>query len=886
MPHSSEKPDWGSEFNRQNTILRARLINIFLAIFAILAIIIIIVILIAFPPSQPNLDRDIVDMYSSTIFILVGIAIIYGFKRWISIDAASFMFLIFLLTAITLSDEPIQVANGRTLIYFALPIVLASVLFRSWGSFIFAGLSSLIVTILDIQYLQKEPNIFAFIVFFILALTAWLYTRARDNALRSLIQLNEKTRKADEEIYSLAKFSTENPNPVMRINFDGRLTYANPVSQQILDEWNCQVGELIPDEYKEMVTVCLTRHNQMSANIDIKDKVFSLYFTPIVEANYVNLYGRDETERIRGEKALRESEQRYRLLFNTMLDGFSLHEIIRDTHGKPVDYRFLEVNPAFEKMTGLSGDIIIGKTVLQVMPDIESRWIDIYGEVALTGKSTRFESYAKGLDKYLEIIAFSPGENRFATIYTDITEQKRAEIALLESEERIRKKLNAILSPEGDIGMLDLAEVLDSQVIQSLMDDFYSITHIGIGIIDLNGKVLVATGWQDVCTKFHRIHPETCNNCIESDLYLSQDVEPGTFKLYRCKNNMWDIATPIIVGGRKLGNLFLGQFLFDDETADFDYFSKQAQKYGFDEVEYLAALDRVPRWSHQTVNAAMSFYAKLAGVIATLSYSNIKLVRSITERNNAEDEIHKLNIELEQRVVDRTEQLNNTLSELESFAYSVSHDLRAPLRAIDGFSQALTSEYGEKLSGDGLHYLERIKAGVKRMDQLISDLLKLSRVTRQEINFEQVDLTKIARGVRDELGNNQPDRVVQWDILEGMKTYGDANLLKVAVENLLLNAWKFTSTRNAAQIQFGCLQQDGDNTYYVRDNGVGFDMNYADKLFGAFQRLHRVTEFPGTGIGLATVQRIIHRHGGKIWAESSVDQGAVFYFTVDERSIR
>jgi PAS domain S-box-containing protein len=167
-----------------------------------------------------------------------------------------------------------------------------------------------------------------------------------------------------------------------------------------------------------------------------------------------------------------------------------------------------------------------------------------------------------------------------------------------------------------------------------MMDDFFNLTNIGIAILDLHGKVLVATGWQDICTQFHRIHPETCKNCLESDLELSKGVEPGEFRLYQCKNNMWDMATPIIVGDKRIGNLYLGQFLFEDETLDLEVFRSQAQKYGFNEGKYLTALDRVPRWSRQTVNTVMTFYAKLAHMISELSYSNIRINQALKEQNN------------------------------------------------------------------------------------------------------------------------------------------------------------------------------------------------------------------------------------------------------------
>jgi len=262
--------------------------------------------------------------------------------------------------------------------------------------------------------------------------------------------------------------------------------------------------------------------------------------------------------------------------------------------------------------------------------------------------------------------------------------------------------------------------------------------------------------------------------------------------------------------------------------------------------------------------------------------ARLVLANDVTVRKQAENAIHELNETLEQRVIQRTHELEAANKELEAFSYSVSHDLRAPLRAIDGFSLALLDDYAKNLDDEGKHYLGRVRAGSQRMAQLIDDMLKLSRITRIEFVRERVNLTKIATEISEKLREAAPERKVIFEIHKDITAYGDERLLRVALENLLGNAWKFTSKRDDTQIAFGQTAFE----YFVSDNGAGFDMAYADKLFGAFQRLHSTSDFEGTGIGLATVQRVIRRHGGAIRAESKVNEGTTFYFTLSTQGIK
>jgi len=537
-----------------------------------------------------------------------------------------------------------------------------------------------------------------------------------------------------------------------------------------------------------------------------------------------------------------------------------------------------------------------------------------------------------------------------------------------------------------------LRNLVDIPNLQMLMDRFHAATAIPVGILATDGEILVATGWQDICTHFHRIHPVTAERCRQSDEYINTRLTSTSPVQYKCQNGLWDLAVPIIITGEHVATLFMGQFFYDDEEIDEDFYRRQAIEFGFDASRYLAALRRIPVYTREKVERIMEFYSSFVNFLVSIGLSNqqrseaekalreseekfakafhtapIPIVLStieegillevneeferqhgytkgevigrtaaelnlwcdpqvrqeivtrlkeggevrnreitlrdkdgglrfalysgtiielngekkllglrtdFTERKRMGEEIEILNTELAARAL----QLEIANQELESFNYTVSHDIRRHITVVSGYSELGLAPSSDCAPEEMKGYLSEIHASAQRMEELVETLMGFSLLSRSNLTRQTVDLTDMAHRVSLSLRASQPDRKATFLIADGVCATGDPKLLDVVMENLLGNAWKYTGTQETALIEFGTTGMDDDRVYFVRDNGEGFEMAHADRLFRPFERLPGTDQIPGHGIGLATVQRVIQRHGGKVWAESEPGKGATFFF--------
>ena len=432
----------------------------------------------------------------------------------------------------------------------------------------------------------------------------------------------------------------------------------------------------------------------------------------------------------------------------------------------------------------------------------------------------------------------------------------------------------------------DLKSIINVQEIQSIMDEFHNLTHMVTAILDMDGNIIESTGWQDICTKFHRDHPKTARNCTLSDLYLAKNLKPGEYVDYKCRNGLWDVVTPLYIGDTHLGNIYTGQFFYEDDPVDEAFFMEQAALYGFEKEAYMAAYRRIPRYSRETIGHLMGFLVKFATYISRTSLLNLRLEREIGDRRRAEEKISTLNLQLEKRVRLRTAELEETHKELEDFVYSVSHDLRAPLRSISGFSEIIRRRYKDDLNEEGQHYFDNIIKASRQMGVLIDELLRFSRLGRKSVKMENISLKTILKEALGTLAERIKETGARVDFPEQMPVVqGDVTLVTHLFINLLENALIYRNPDAPVLIRIDIKEDTPYVVVSISDNGIGIAPEYHEKIFKIFQRLHSQEEYPGTGIGLAAVKKAVHMMGGSVRVESQPDRGSVFKIKLLKREM-
>ena len=594
----------------------------------------------------------------------------------------------------------------------------------------------------------------------------------------------------EEKIRDLAKFPAENPDPVLRVDSHGCLLYANDASYNLLT-WKLEIGVQAPQVLKEVTSEVLNSGIRKKIEKEHNSRLFSFNIFPVTDSGYVNIYGRDITERKLAELALQESEDKFKYIFDYSVTGKSITLPSGEIH----------VNRAFCEITGYSSTELENKKWQEIshLDDIAPTEKTIKSLISGEKQTARFTK--RYIQKNGSIVWADVGTSLrrdkegnplyFVTSVMDITERKKAEEALH------LKNL-----------------VFDASIAAN------SISGLDGKITETNHAFLLLWGYKEKEKVIGKPISEFIKNSKDANLIVTALQKKGEWEGY---------YTAI----REDGSTFI---------------------------------------AHGLATTVKDESGKVIGYQSA--------VIDVTDSKNKEEEIRKLNEELEHRVIQRTEQLEAANKELEAFSYSVSHDLRAPLRAVHGYTKILLDEYENKLDDEGKRLFRIVYSSASQMGELIDDLLNFSRIGRSSMAPSLIDMKAMVMNVFNELNPKTANRVINMTISMLNKAHGDPALIKLVWTNLISNALKYSSKQEISEISIGSSVRDGMITYHITDNGVGFDMTYKHKLFGVFQRLHTEKEFEGNGVGLAIVQRIISKHGGQVWAEAEVDKGATFYFSL------
>ncbi|MEN6619933.1 MAG: PAS domain S-box protein [Smithella sp.] len=617
-------------------------------------------------------------------------------------------------------------------------------------------------------------------------------------------------------------------------------------------------------------------------------------------------------ERAKAEDALKKSEDKYRTLFNSMDEGYTLLQLIYDDDKRVIDFLILEANPVEEKLTGLKG--ITGKKMSEIAP-VEKHWLKLYERVAATGKPEQIEKYAEGWNRWFSVHASrvgGAGSQLIACLFDDITERKQTEKLLQKSEAILRSVFDTVpvglcivknrIFQSANKAWGEICGYSESEIIgyspRLLYEKEEEYERVGRELF----TNLEERGFASVQTKHRRKNGDIRDIILTATPLYLDDISSGLAlviveditdrkraeealeNIRRLQSLILDNSTVGIAFIRnrilewvnpKLCELYgMTEEKLEGASARILYSGEESyQRYGEEIYSLFSQGKKVTIETQMRKEDGSLFWCQWEGIAldpANPLEGSIWIVEDVTDRKQAEKKLE------EQR-----QQLENANKELESFSYSISHDLRAPLRAIEGFSKMILKKQGASFDKDTQNKFNMIRHNTQTMGWLIDGLLELSRLDRRDLIMSTIDMDNLIREVWEEIEIINPGRNMSLAVKLMPQGFGDRQLIRQVYSNLLSNAVKFTKNRDVASIEAGGYTNNGkENIYYVKDNGAGFDMTYYDKLFKVFQRLHSTEEFEGTGIGLATIKRIINKHGGRIWAEGKVNEGAIFYFSL------
>ncbi|MBI5454952.1 MAG: PAS domain S-box protein [Deltaproteobacteria bacterium] len=732
-------------------------------------------------------------------------------------------------------------------------------------------------------------------------------------------------------------------NLVYMRDLEGRLVFMNKYGQAFFKKtmgelYGTTVFELFPRETAEVFDasdkLALREERTVEVEEELELKEGRRYFLTIkfpLKNAAGKTYGlcgvvTDVTVLKKTDEALKESEARLRSILDNMGNAVYL---------KDLNERYVYGNRRFLEFLKLNEADVYGKTIFDIYPEEMARVIHEHDSaVLMAGQRLEFEerlALAEG-ERFFLSIRFPLKDTRgeayaICGVSTDITDIKKTEEALKKSEARLREAQRI-----GRMGAWNV-DIARDRIEQT--DEVARILGRSAEEVDTTGKFMEAVHPEDrgfvsasvndalyagkpYSIDFRIIRPDNEVRFVHSEGEVERDPSGRPLRMRGTVQDVTELKTAarrLEESERKYRGLVEnsivavftstldGQFLYVNEA--------MVRIYEFGSAEELKYENAVKRFKNPADRERMIGILKELGRVEGFEFEGITkkgnirnilimgrlyegvfsgMALDITERKRMENEVRRLNAELEQRVEDRTRELKKTAEdlssanrEMETFTYSVAHDLRSPLRLIDGFSMVLLKKHGERLDREGQDHLERIRGAVKRMGALIDDLLNLSYVLRAEVSYGTVNLSGMASAIITDMKKSDPERKAEMTVQEGLKARGDERLIRMVLENLIGNAWKYSSKREVSHIEFGSAGPlNGTGVYYVRDDGVGFRMEEAWSIFEPFHRLRSADEFPGTGVGLSTVRRIIERHGGRIWAESEPGKGSVFFFTLEK----